>query len=133
MNRSLVIVPALVVAGLASSSTVELAGQQNQPGFPTLAQVHVLNRNRADAVPVMVLSGGDMLPVTVVGEPTVALSKTAVVATRPVRQAWEYRQLSVPASQDPAGALNTAGGDGWEALGPVVVGSNVVWTLKRPR
>ena len=133
MNRSLVVLAVVLTAAVVGASSAQQPGQQNQPGLPTLARVHILNRERAEAVPVKVQSGGDILPVSVVGEPTVALSPTAVVATRSARQFWEYRRLSVPATQDATSALNTAGNDGWEAAGVTTFGDNVVWTLKRPR
>jgi hypothetical protein len=132
MKRSLLVASGLLVAGLASSSSVVLA-RQNQPGRPTLAEVHVLNRDRADAIAVKIQSTGDVLPVTIVGEPSVAVSPKTTLGVRATRQVWEYRQLTVKSGEDSIAALNALGGDGWEALGAQTVSSSVVWTLKRPR
>jgi hypothetical protein len=133
MNRSVLVLAGMLGAGLAASSPALVAGQQNQPGFPTLAKVHVLNRERTEAVPVKVQGGGDVLPVSVVGEPTVVLLPTAVVSTRTARQLWEYRRIVVAAKEDPTAALNSAGGEGWEAVGSATLGETIVWMLKRPR
>jgi hypothetical protein len=133
MNRLLVILTVLLAAGVAGAWPAPLAGQQNQPGLPTLAKVHILNRERAEAVPVRVMGSADVLPISVVGEPTVNLSPAAVIGTRSARQLWEYRRLSVSAAQDATAALNGAGNEGWEAVGMVTVGENAIWTLKRPK
>jgi hypothetical protein len=132
MKRSLLVASGLLVAGLASSSSVVLA-RQNQPGRPTLAEVHVLNKDRADAIAVKLQTTGDVLPVTIVGEPSVAVSSKTLLGVKLTRQVWEYRQLTVKPGEDPTAALNALGGDGWEALNAQAVNSSVVWTLKRPR
>jgi hypothetical protein len=106
---------------------------QNQPGLPTLAQVHVINRDRGDAVPVKVQNTGDSLPVVLVGEPTISISPAAVVGTRSARQVWEYRRIVVAATADATPALAAAGLEGWEAVAAITSGSNAVWTLKRPK
>jgi hypothetical protein len=117
----------LFVAGIAAGAAA-LAGatvtvaRQNQPGLPTLAQVLVINRDRTEAV-----------PVTVVGEPTVGVSPTAVIGTRAARQMWEYRRVVVPVANDPVPILNAAGLEGWEVTDGGVVGTNMTWTMKRAR
>jgi hypothetical protein len=137
MTRSLVVGLLLGGVFLAHSSSSLDAQQppptQNLPGMPTLARVHVLNRDRAEAVPVKIQNIGDSLPVIVVGEPLVQMAPTTVLGVRTARQVWEYRRQLVPVADDPTPALNAAGLDGWEAVGSLVVGSNTVWTLKRPR
>ncbi len=130
MTRAIVVCGAVAAALVGASMTF---AAQNQPGLPTLAQVHIINRDRADAVPVKVQNTGDSLPVVLVGEPTVGLSPAAVVATRSARQVWDYRRIVVPAANDATPALAAAGLEGWEAIGAVAVGGNAVWTLKRPR
>lgn len=132
-NRPL-IVSVLAAGGLAVSLPLLVAGQTpNQPGQPTLARVHILNRDRAEAVPVKVQNTGDSLPVVVVGEPTVSLAASAVVAARATRQVWEYRRIVVGAGEDPTAALNTAGAEGWEAVGGMAAGTTAMWLLKRPK
>jgi hypothetical protein len=137
MTHSLLVLSAFAVAALAGAaglvSAQAPASPGNQPGLPTLAQVHILNRDRAEAVPVKVQNTGDSLPVIVVGETAVTWNPTAIVGARAARQTWEYRRLVVPAADDATPALNAAGLEGWEAVGAASVSSNVVWTLKRPR
>ena len=131
MTRPIVICGIVSAAALAGASMT--FASQNQPGLPTLAQVHILNRDRGDAVPVKVQNTGDSLPVLIVGEPTVALSANAVVATRSARQVWEYRRIVVPVANDATPALAAAGLEGWEAVAALTSGTNAVWTLKRPK
>jgi hypothetical protein len=130
MTRSIVICGAVGAAAFLGAS---ITFAQNQPGLPTLAQVHILNRDRGDAVPVKVQNTGDSLPVVLVGEPTVALATNAIVGTRSARQVWEYRRIAVPVASDATPALTAAGLEGWEAVAAVTSGTNAVWTLKRPR
>jgi hypothetical protein len=115
--------------GAAAQQPVQVP---NEPGRPTQARVYVTNRDRADAMPVTLqgIASTDPLRVTWNG-----LSETATVPTRPVRQNWEYRQITLRATEDPTPALNTAGGEGGEALGPAVLLQNGDgrFVLKRPR
>jgi hypothetical protein len=128
------IVSVLAAGALAVALPLLVAGQTpNQPGQPTLARVHILNRDRAEAVPVKVQNTGDSLPVVLVGEPTVSLAASAVVATRSARQVWEYRRIVVGAGDDPTAALNAAGTEGWEAVSGLAAGTGATWLLKRPR
>jgi len=125
---------ALVIAGTTrSSSQVRTDLPQNLPGYPTIAQVRVVNAARDEAVPVVIRADADPVPVTVIGAPSVALLPTTVVATRSARQAWEYRQMVIAGGQDAAAALNAAGADGWEAVAGLGGVDGTVWTLKRPR
>jgi hypothetical protein len=133
-TRRILLSAALVVlAALARSSSPVRAQAQNQPGFPTLARVQVLNADRSEAMPVKVVNSGDVLPVSVVGAPTVALLPTAMIGVKVSRQGWEYRQVVVAASEDATLALNQAGNDGWEAIAVGAGPRGAVWTLKRPR
>lgn len=123
-----------VMATLAVAGTV---AQQNAPGLPTRADVHVMNRDIADAVPVVIVGlAARSVPVNVavVGTPMVELTPTTVVTTRRSRQGWEYRQIVVSAGADPSPALNAAGNDGWEAVGASSTpGGGAIWIMKRPR
>ena len=131
MKRSLIVCG--ILAGVALASASSTFARQNQPGLPTLAQVHILNRDRGDAIPIKVQNTGDSLPVLVVGVPTVSLSQNTVVGTLASRQIWEYRRLVVPIATDATPALAEAGLQGWEVVHAMTVGTNGVWTLKRPR
>lgn len=131
MKRSLIVCSILGGAALAGSSST--FARQNQPGMPTLAQVYILNRERGDAIPIKVQNTGDALPVIVSGLPPVALAQNTMISTLSARQVWEYRRLAVPTSSDSTPALSEAGLQGWEVVHGTTVGSNVVWTLKRPR
>lgn len=132
--KRLMIAMVLVAAIMPTASSVPVSAQQpNVPGMPTQARVVIIN-GRDSAIPVVVQPGGDVQPVTIVGTPAVTVSEDTAVWSRTLRQGWEYRTISVPSAQDPSAALNTAGIDGWEAVG-VVGGAtgNAQVLLKRPR
>ena len=131
MNRSLIVCGLLGVAALAGASST--FARQNQPGMPTLAQVHILNRDRADAIPIKVQNTGDYLPVIVVGTPSVSFAQNSIVGTLSARQVWEYRRVVVPIANDATPTLSEAGLQGWEVVHAMTVGTNGVWTLKRPK
>jgi hypothetical protein len=131
MKRSVIVCGILGGVALAGGSST--FARQNQPGLPTLAQVHVLNRDRGDAIPIKVQNTGDSLPVIVAGMPPVSIAQNTIVSTLSARQVWEYRRLALPTSADSMPALSEAGLQGWEVVHGMTVGSNLVWTLKRPR
>jgi hypothetical protein len=131
MKRSFIVCGILGGAALAGASST--FARQNQPGLPTLAQVYVLNRDRAEAIPIKVQNTGDSLPVIVVGLPPVSLAQNSVVGTLSSRQVWEYRRVVVPVATDATPTLGEAGLQGWEVVHAMTVGTNGVWTLKRPR
>jgi hypothetical protein len=124
-----------VVVVVASSVLAARQAPQgpNVPGMPTQARTLVVN-SASDPVPVVVASGGQVQPVTVVGTPSVLVTAESAITTRQGRQVWEYRAVLVPAGQDPAAALNAAGTEGWEAVGVTnaAAGASQV-LLKRPR
>lgn len=124
----------LIALALLGPGTVLTAQQRNEPGMPTIAQVQVLNRTRADAIAVTLQGTAEVVPVSVVGSTEVTLAPNSVVGHRVARQAWEYRQIVVPSGQDAAALLNAAGSDGWEAVAntPGAAGA-VTWMVKRPR
>jgi hypothetical protein len=64
---------------------------------------------------------------------TVAIDPAKAVGVRAVRQAWEYRTLTVGAGKDAAGALAAAGLEGWEAVGIQGGAAGTTVLLKRPR
>jgi len=131
MKRSLIVCGILGGAALAGASST--FARQNQPGLPTLAQVHILNRDRAEAIPIKVQNTGDSLPVIVVDMPALSLARNSVVGTLSARQIWEYRRVVVPIANDATPTLSEAGLQGWEVVHAMTVGTNGVWTLKRPR
>ena len=92
-----------------------------------------MNRDRVEAIPVKVQNTGDSLPVIVAGLPPVSFAQNTIVSTLSARQVWEYRRLALPTSADSTPALSEAGFQGWEVVHGMTVGSNLVWTLKRPR
>lgn len=129
---------AIVLAALIPLVSSGLKADQqslppNAPGMPTLARMLVINGSE-NAIPVVIQPGGDVQPVTVIGTLPVTTTAESMVGARAVRQAWEYRAIAVPSGQDPSSALNTAGVDGWEAVG-VMAGSSgsTQVLLKRPR
>ena len=120
---------------LAAASAVDAAQSAipNVPGMPTQAQTVIINAP-SQPVPVVVASGGEVQPVTLIGTPSVVLAPGASVVAQAARQAWEYRAISASSGQDPTSALNVAGLEGWEAVGMIPGGAGVIQiVLKRPR
>jgi hypothetical protein len=113
--RSLCLVVLLGIAALSASSAAQVP-QINEPGKPTVAQMFVINRERAEAIPVKLQAAGDVIP----------------VYAQLARQAWEYRQLATP-NENPGPALNAAGSEGWEVVALTPGDTRTVWTLKRPK
>ena len=131
MKRLLIVCGILGGAALAGASST--FARQNQPGLPTLAQVQVLNRDRADAIPIKVQNTGDSLPVIITGTPSVSFAQNSIVGTLSARQIWEYRRLVIATANDVTPSLNEAGLQGWEAINAVTAGTNTIWMLKRPK
>ena len=142
MKRTVIVWATLAWAAWSGGGRMAAAGQQvpvplpdNDPGRPTSNRVYVINRDRSDAIPVSVrdVVSTEPLPVTITGSPSVALS--GPIEIRVVRHAWEYRQMTLPAGEDPTAALNAAGAEGWEAIGPPILISNnsARLILKRPK
>lgn len=105
----------------------------NEPGQPTLARMVVIN-GRDQAVPVVLQAGGEMQPVTLVGTPTVTIAADNPVQTRTARQGWDYRIVDLSSSQASSDALDTAGAEGWEAVGVTQGSAGAMRVLlKRPR
>jgi hypothetical protein len=133
MKRMTLVVLAAVGMGAVAGSVVG-AGQENQPGMPTIARMFILNRGAGEAVPVVLQPGGSAVPVTFAGAPAVTIASSAIVPVRTTRGAWEYRQLALTPGQDYLTGLNAAGVEGWDAVGIVseAPGRNTL-LLKRPR
>jgi hypothetical protein len=128
---------AMLVAVSAASSAV-VARQRIQttpvePGMPTTPRVYILNTGATEAVPVTIQNGSDIQPVAVMSLPAVTLSTGTTVAVHVARQPWEYRQITIAASDDVSSALNTAGAEGWEAVSTTSTSRGVQVLLKRPR
>ena len=126
----------VVLAGAAALLAASVQDRTQQPGQPTQGKVWIQNRGDEEAVPVTVhnVATGPPLRVQIAGAPTVSIVSGSIVGARVVRQAWEYRDVSIPAGQDPAAILNTAGADGWEASGVVSTDQRgTVVIMKRPR
>ncbi len=134
--RRVVIAGFLAAAAAVVASSGLLARQPaqmpNVPGMPTQARTVVINGPN-EAVPVVLASGGQVQPVTLVGIPAVSLAGETAVTTRAGRQGWEYRTVVVPAGQDAAAALGGAGVEGWEAVGVTSAAGASQVLLKRPR
>jgi hypothetical protein len=117
---------AIVLAAAATAGTAAFqlsTDQDNQPGHATIAKVWVQNRDPGEAI-----------PATLVGPSIMTLEAGTVVSTRASAQAWSYRTIAVKADQDVAAALETAGLDGWEAVGVTsATAERAVLLLKKPR
>ena len=142
MKRTAIVWATLAWAAWSGGGRIAAAGSQvpvplpdNDPGRPTLNRVYVVNRDRADAIPVSVrdMVSDEPIRVAVTGVPSVTMG--GPVEIRVVRHAWEYRQMTLPAGEDPTAALNAAGAEGWEAIGaPIMISNNSArLILKRPK
>ena len=126
MTRTGFVVPlfaALLVTG-GQTQTGVAPQEQNQAGMPTLAKVFILNRAKAEAVPVT-FTDSDPLSVSLVGMPA--------MTAHAGRQPWEYKEIVLAAGKDAASTLNEAGLDGWEVVGVTPSGTSTRYLLKRPR
>jgi hypothetical protein len=138
MKRTFAYVLALCVLLAAGGTAMQRGASQDStqfPGQPTRANVWIQNRGDMEAVPVSIenVSTQSALRVEVAGVPRVTIDPAGVAQVRASRQAWGYRSVSVPAGQDPVGALNAAGADGWETTGVAISsGGATVIVLKRP-
>ena len=138
MNRAFVFALSACIALVGGVAVYSVAAQDRtaQPGQPTQAKVWIQNQGDAEAVPVSIQTmagGAPPLRVELIGTPTVAIG-AATVQVRAARQVWEYRNLTIPAGQDPAALLNAAGGDGWETTGLTLAAQgSTVLVMKRPR
>ena len=109
-------------------AAVLAAPAQEYPGQPTKALVWVQNREPGDAIPVVIQGSALEQPLAV------EVAALPIVETRTVRQAWEYREVTVPAGQSLVALLTEAGEAGWEATGVQVPSNGAsVLLLKRPR
>lgn len=138
MNRILssALSACLLVAGGAAMLAVSPQDRTQQPGQPTQGKVWIQNRGDTEAVPVVIENTASAMPLRVVmtGVQTVEIRSESVVQTRVVRQAWEYRDVRIPASQNPSAVLNNAGTDGWETTGVAFTDpGGAVVVMKRPR
>jgi hypothetical protein len=138
MTRMLHVAGIVIIAfvGVSSFTNAQQSpGSQveTRPGYPTIAQVHVLNNVPADSVSVRVFNT-DPVPTTVIGVPTVALTTGTAVEARQVRQRWEYRQIVTVNGTDPTKEFNAAGEEGWEVAGASPSDArHTAWLLKRVR
>jgi hypothetical protein len=134
MMRNLINSSCLFGMALAALGVVSVAGQgQPVPGIPTKPSVWVENRGVEQAVPITVEGVTAPISVQVVGVPTVTISSATVLPTRPVRQVWEYRTMTVKSDGELAATLAAVGPDGWEAVGTSSFGQGVTLIFKRPR
>ena len=106
------------------------------PGQPTQGKVWIQNRGDAEAIPVTVQGGSPAQPlrVFVVGTPPMTLGSDSIIQSRAGRQQWEYQSVAIPRGQDPALMLNSAGGEGWEAVGITLNDQErTLVVMKRPK
>ena len=117
-----------VIGALAGWAAVVAAPAQEYPGQPTKAVVWIQNREPGEAIPVVIQGSALQQPLAV------EVAGAPVVQTRTARQAWEYREVTVPAGQSAAALLTEAGEAGWETTGVQFPSAGAsVWLLKRPR
>jgi hypothetical protein len=122
------------VGALAAVGVLTAAAQgQPVPGIPTKPSVWVENRGVEQAVPITVEGVTAPISVQVAGVPTVTISSATVLPTRPVRQVWEYRTMTVKSDGELAATLAAVGPDGWELVGTSSFGQGATLILKRPR
>jgi hypothetical protein len=126
--KTKVIAWVIVIGAVVGWAAVLAAPAQEYPGQPTQALVWVQTREPGDAIPVVIQASTLQQPLAV------EVAGLPVVQTRMARQAWEYREVTVPAGQSVAALLTEAGEAGWETTGvPFPAAGASVWLLKRPR
>jgi hypothetical protein len=105
-----------VVSTVMAAGAVMVAQQPKdevRPGFASQAKILVINHGTKEAIPVAIDASSELLRVQVAGTAAVQIAGTPNVQARHARQMWEYRQLVLPAGQDPTASLNAAlGSDG---------------------
>lgn len=125
-----------VTSTVVAAGAVMIAQQPKdevRPGFASQAKILVINKGAKEAIPVTFDGGSDPVRVQVAGTAAVQIAGTPNVQARHARQMWEYRQLVLPAGQDPTASLNAAGLDGWEATGIALATADATRViLKRP-
>lgn len=136
MSRLMMMLTALlggiVVAMAAQGGVPPPPPQEGIPGRGTQARMYILNRDKSDAIPVTIVSA-DPVRATITGTVRVDPESWTNVKAAALRQAWEYRTLSVGAN-DPSSVLNGAGADGWELAAAFPGGgATTQLVLKRPR
>jgi hypothetical protein len=136
MKRKVLVVLA-VVSTVMAAGAVMVAQQQPKdevrPGYASQAKILVINHGTKEAIPVAIDASSELLRVQVAGTAAVQIAGTPNVQARHARQMWEYRQLVLPAGQDPTASLNAAGLDGWEATGIALATADATRViLKRP-
>jgi len=135
------LVGALVVTSFALTASPEPQPNPQPPpgtqyaGQMTEAHVWVDNRGAEQAIPVdlRALNTDRALRVQVVNNDP-QYGQTGPVPVRAVRVLWEYRTITLGASDDLAARLNTLGADGWEAAGIISLTTQTTTVMfKRPR
>jgi len=135
------VVGALVVTSFALTASPEPQTNPQQPqgtqfaGQMTEAHVWVDNRGAEQAIPVdlRALNTDRALRVQVVNNDP-QYGQTGPVSVRAARVLWEYRTITLGASDDLAARLNTLGADGWEAAGIISLTTQTTTVMfKRPR
>jgi len=135
------VVGALVVTSFALTASPEPQPNPQPPpgtqyaGQMTEAHVWVDNRGAEQAIPVdlRALNTDRALRVQVVNNDP-QYGQTGPVSVRAARVLWEYRTITLGASDDLAARLNTLGADGWEAAGIISLTTQTTTVMfKRPR
>jgi hypothetical protein len=135
------LVGALVVTSFALTASPEPQPNPQPPpgtqyaGQMTEAHVWVDNRGAEQAIPVdlRALNTDHALRVQVVNNDP-QYGQTGPVSVRAARVLWEYRTITLGASDDLAARLNTLGADGWEAAGIISLTTQTTTVMfKRPR
>ena len=138
MKRSVLVSVAVALAVLVGGA-VMVAQQSKEdptlrPGIATIGRILIINKGPKETIPVTIDAGSELLRVQVAGTTPVQIAGTPNVQARTMRQMWEYRQLVLPAGQDPTASLNAAGLDGWEATGIALATQDATRIiLKRPK
>jgi hypothetical protein len=137
MKRNVLVALTLALIVLAAGAV--MVAQQSKddptlhPGIASIGRILIVNKGPKETIPVTIDTGSDLMRVQVAGTTPVQIAGTPNVQSRTMRQMWEYRQLVLPAGQDPTASLNAAGLDGWEATGIALASTDATRIiLKRP-
>jgi hypothetical protein len=128
------LVTVVVSVGVLLGGSMLAAPGQTQPGQMTQARVWVMNSGRTEAVPVVLRDAALDKALRVQVTNGESGSGTTALRVQLVPSVWDYRSLTIKASEDAARALSQAGAEGWETTGiawPASDGTTLL--LKRPR
>lgn len=127
----------LTLALILTVGSIAAYARQQAAGSVLPGKFYILNKDRAEAVPVTVLDMSSESVQALSQNLSQAISQ-ALLRAQPVRstqQVWEYRQIVIGPTEDRVAALTAPGLQGWETTSITSTDAKGALTilLKRPR